>query len=180
MRAASGLLCAVLLGLVACKKPVPSCDEAKTQARAAWGAYTDALEHAKAAWSARQNDAQTRLSGEIDQRLAALARKAADARYDHSSSAWLSAYQSAYHDACTADLDCKRLTQLKLDSKAAIDDLDERLVLARAAFVTADGDPERARQTAEAAIVHPEFPQLKQAQALTHAAYATCKPQPPH
>jgi hypothetical protein len=176
---AAGLACGLWLGTGGCQSARQKCDEARTAAQGVWAGYVAALERAHAAALQTRGDSRAKLEGDVERRLAPGAQNSADSRYDRSSSAWLRAYQSAYHDACTADAECAGLTQKNIDAKAAVEDLDERLGLARAARDAAGGDLQRAATAAAAVIVHPEYPQLKQAQLLTRTMQDRCKGLPP-
>jgi hypothetical protein len=170
--------CALGVCLVlGCKSRQQRCDEAREAAIHAWVGYTEALESARQKALTTQRDARAKLSGEIEPRLAPAAQKLADGRYDHSNSAWLRAYQSAYHEACAKDAECARLTHDSAEATTALEDLQERLVLARAAREIATGDPARAQKASQAVIVHPEYPQLKLAQQLTETTYKLCTDQ---
>ncbi len=175
LRRRVSLLCGLcVLACLGCESAQHKCDTARAAAEKAWTGYVQALEHAHAAALAAQSAAQAKLSSEVEHRLAPAAQKLADARYDRSSGAWLRAYQSAYHEACERDAECAALNQKNAEAKATIEDLSDRLVLARAARDAATGDSQAARTAAAAVIVHPEYPQLKQAQQLESAAYERC------
>jgi hypothetical protein len=171
-----GLLCGAWLCVASgCESAQQKCDKARNAAEAAWSGYVEALERVHKNALATQREAHGKLSGDIEHRLAPAAQKLADARYDRNNSAWLRAYQSSYHDACARDPECSSLTQRKIEAKATIDDLVDRLSLARAAHEAALGEAEKAKAAAAATIVDPKFPQLKQAQQLSAVAYEKCK-----
>lgn len=176
LRAAGRLGCALgVCTLCACKSVEQKCDEARAAAQNAWEGYTGALERARNAALGTQREAHAKLSREVEQRLAPAAQKLADGRYDRSNGAWLRAYQSAYHEACVKDGECNKLTHDNAEATAALEDLAERLVLARAAREAGGGEVARAQEASKAVIVHPEYPQLKLAQQLTQTAFDNCK-----
>ncbi|MFI5309549.1 MAG: hypothetical protein ACHQ53_19490 [Polyangiales bacterium] len=174
------MCCALLaLGTGACKSAAQKCAEARAAAHTGWNAYVTALEGAQKAALQAQSESHRKLSSEIEHRLGPAVQKLADARYPRSSSAWLRAYQSAYHDACARDPECSALTERGIQAKATLDDFRDRLPLAKAALEASDGAAETASSAAKAAIVHPDYPQLKKAQLLSATAYQRCKDLPP-
>jgi len=170
-----GSLLLALSATAGCKGATEKCNEARGAARTAWEDYVSALEHTQQQAMRTQSESHAKLSTEIEHRLAPAAQKLADTRYDRNNSAWLRAYQSAYHDACDHDAECKSTTERSAQAKATLYDLQDRIPLARAALAASDGPAEAAKGASAAVIVHPEYPQLKQAQQLSDAAYARCK-----
>ena len=153
---------ALLLG---CASAEEKCEAARGAALAEWNGYVQALEQERATAVAERKNARLQLTDDVDKRLMPLAQQRADARYPRSSEAWLRANKSAYHDLCTADEVCRTQKERELQAGDTLRDLDERLVLARAARDAARGDVDGASRASAAAILHPEYPQLKQAQA---------------
>jgi hypothetical protein len=158
-----------------CETAAQKCAKAREAASAGWTVYADVLERARAGAAAAQKDAQQGLSGEVEPRLAPLAQKVADSKYPRSSEAWLRAYRIAYEDICTHDTECDGLKNQLAEAKGTIEDFADRMPLARAAQRAMSGDVEAAKVAAKAAIPHPEFPQLKEAQQLTETMYERCK-----
>lgn len=171
------LWCIVAL-LAGCESAAQKCEKARAAATAGWTAYADALQHARMGAAAAQRDAQQGLSSEVEPRLAPLAQKVADSKYPRSSEAWLRAYRIAYEDACSRDTECDGLKNQLAEAKGTIEDFADRVPLARAAQAAMRGDVEAAKLAAKAAIPHPEFPQLKEAQQLTQTMYERCKDVP--
>jgi hypothetical protein len=161
-----------------CESAAQKCAKARDAAGAGWTAYVETLEHVRAGAMAAQRDGQQGLSGEVEPRLAPIAQKVADSRYPRSSEAWLRAYRIAYGDACARDTECSGLKTQVADAKGTIEDFADRVPLARAALQAVSGDVEAAKLAAKAAIPHPEFPQLKEAQGLTQVMYERCKDVP--
>jgi hypothetical protein len=161
-----------------CETAAQKCAKAREAATSEWAAYGDALERARMGAAAAQKDAQQGLSAEVEPRLAPIAQKIADSKYPRSSEAWLRAYRIAYEDTCTHDTECDGLKNQLAEAKGTIEDFADRVPLARAAQRAMSGDVEAAKVAANAAIPHPEFPQLKEAQQLTHTMYERCKDVP--
>lgn len=161
-----------------CETAAQKCAKARDAATAGWTRYADSLEHARAGAGAAQKDAQQGLSAEVEPRLAPIAQKVADGKYPRSSEAWLRAYRIAYEDACTKDTECDGLKNQLAEAKGTIEDFADRVPLARAAQRAMNGDLEAAKLAAKAAIPHPEFPQLKEAQQLTQTMVERCKAVP--
>jgi hypothetical protein len=171
----------VVLGLLlgaACESAEAKCLAARGAAVGEWNGYVLALEQARARALEVQKTAALALRDDIDRRLLPVAQQRADARYPRSSEAWLRASKSAYNDLCSADGECSIQKRKNLEAGAEISDLDERLALARFARDAADGDVESAARASAAAILHPEYPQLKQAQARVGALRERCDQQP--
>jgi hypothetical protein len=171
------LFCIAALA-VGCESAAQKCAKAREAATASWTAYADVLERARMGATAAQKDAQQGLSAEVEPRLAPIAQKVADGKYPRSSEAWLRAYRIAYEDVCTHDTECDGLKNQLAEAKGTIDDFADRVPLARAAQRAMSGDPEAAKLAAKAAVPHPEFPQLKEAQQLTQTMYERCKDVP--
>jgi hypothetical protein len=159
---------------IGCESVQQKCDKARAAATAGWTGYVEALQKARAAAVAVQSETHQKLSHDVELRLSPAAQKLADGRYDRSSEAWRRAHEAALNDACKHDSECSTLKQRNGDAQRTIADLDERLPLARAARAALELGPQQAKQAAQAAIVHPEFPLLKQAQSATAAVYELC------
>jgi hypothetical protein len=169
-------LAAVLCALAAagCQSAEQECHEARTAAEAEWSGYVQALDQVRATAAATRERNQRRLTLDVRRRLYPQSEKRADAHYNRSDSAWLRAQQKAFQELCNQDRECSGLEHENHEASATIADLDERLPLARAALSALDGDPEQAQRAAKAAIIHPEYPQLKQAQTLSGEARERC------
>jgi hypothetical protein len=168
-------ICALASG---CETAAQKCAKAREAATAGWTGYADALQRARTGASAAQKDAQQGLSAQVEPRLAPIAQKVADGKYPRSSEAWLRAYRIAYEEACSQDTECDGLKNQLAEAKGTIEDFADRVPLARAAQRAMSGDLEAAKLAAKAAIPHPEFPQLKEAQQLTQTMYERCKSVP--
>ncbi len=161
--------------LAGCDSAEEKCKKAQSAAQRAWQDYVGDLDDARRAAIARQAEAHTRLSGDIERRLGPAAQKAADARYNRSTSeAWVRAYESSFNAACTQDPECARLRRDNVEAKAVMEDLDERLGYANAAVQAASGLAQAANAAAKAVILHPENPAVKAAQALSLESYERC------
>lgn len=164
----------LVLGLGSgCESSEQKCANARAAALNEWDAYLLVLEEARTEAASRQRMAGLKLMG-IDARLAPRARALADTRYPQGSEAWLRANTSAHNELCGADPECKAQREQRYQADDAIKDLDERLTLVRAARNAAEGDAEGAKRASAAVILHPEFPQLKQAQALSGVLVERC------
>jgi hypothetical protein len=161
-------IAAAALGLAfvaGCESAEQKCANARNAALADWSAYVQTLEQARAKALEVQKTAAIKLSEDVDKRLLPVAQHAADRRYPRSSEAWLRASKSAYNDLCAADSECSAQKHQSFEAGVALEELDERLVLARAARDAMPGDTDGASRASAAALLHPEYPQLKQAQA---------------
>jgi hypothetical protein len=170
----------VLLGLLlgaACESAEAKCLAARGAAVGEWNNYVLALEQARARALAVQKTAAVKLRDDVDKRLLPIAQQRADGRYPRSSEAWLRASKSAYNDLCAADGECSVQKRNSLEAGVELGDLDERLALARLARDAADDDVEAAARASAAAILHPEYPQLKQAQARIGELRERCQQQ---
>jgi hypothetical protein len=160
-----------------CESAEQKCAAARGAALSEWNGYVQVLEQAHAKALASQKNAAQQLREDADKRLMPIAQQRADARYPRSSEAWLRASKSAYNDLCAADASCSAQKRQSFEAGVALGDLDERLVLARAARDAMRGDTQQASQASAAAILHPEYPQLKQAQALVTELRERCQAQ---
>jgi hypothetical protein len=160
--------------LLGCESAEHKCATARSAALDEWNGYVQLLETARAKAAAVQRDSGVKLSGPIDKRLLPIAQQRANAKYNPGSEAWLRASQIALNDLCAADHECKTAKDDVAQAKSDIEDLDERLGLARAARDAARGDIANASKAASAAILHPEYPQLKQAQAKVAVLTELC------
>jgi hypothetical protein len=163
--------CSLLLG---CETAEHKCATARSAALDEWSNYVRLLETARAKAAQVQRDSGIKLSGPIDKRLLPIAQQRATAKYNAGSEAWLRASQIALNDLCAADSECKTAKENAAQAKSDIDDLDERLGLARAARDAARADVASASKASSAAIIHPEYPQLKQAQAKVAVVAELC------
>jgi hypothetical protein len=163
-----------------CETAAQKCGKARDAAGAAWATYIEALAQARTAADNAQRDAQARLTGEIEPRLAPIAQQAADVKYPRSSEAWLRAYRIAYEDACARDQECNRLRDQATDARSTLEDFADRVPLAQAAMRAQNDDVEAAKRAASVVPLHPEYVQLKQAQQLSQVAYERCKDVPAH
>jgi hypothetical protein len=158
-----------------CETAAQKCAKARDAAGVGWAGYVETLEQAHSTASNAQRDAEQKLTVEVEPRLGVIATQTADGKYPRSSGAWLRAYRIAYEDLCGRDQQCKALRGQSSDAKSTIEDLADREPLARAAMRAMSGDVEAAKAAAKAAVPHPEFPQLRQAQQLAQVVYERCK-----
>ena len=175
------LTCALGLGTasIACGSAEEKCGKARDAAAVAWNDYVTALEKARARAALGASEAHDKLTRQVELRLSPGAQQVADGKYDRSSEAWGRAHAIALDDACAKDTECRTLKRKNADAQAAMTDLDERLPLARAAQAAARGAADEAAKTAAATLVHPEYPQLRQARELTTQAVELCEDIPP-
>lgn len=157
-----------------CQTAEEKCEQARTAALSEWDGYLQVLEQGRAKAAAAQKAAAIKLVA-LDSRILPLARQRADARYPRHSGAWLRANTIAYNELCAADAECSEQKHKQFEAGVALADLDERLALARAARDAARGDGEGAAKASAAAILHPEYPQLKQAQARVGELRERCQ-----
>ncbi|HMI90665.1 MAG TPA: hypothetical protein VK509_04845 [Polyangiales bacterium] len=157
-----------------CESAEQKCAAARGAALGEWNGYVQALEQARDKALATQKSAAVQLREDVDKRLLPIAQLRADTRYPRSSEAWLRASKSAYNELCTADATCSAQKRDSFEAGVALDDLDERLALARAARDAMRGDSQAASQASAATILHPEYPQLKQAQARVSELRERC------
>lgn len=166
---------------VGCESAEHKCASARSAALDGWNGYIQSLEAARAKAVEVQRDSGIKLTAMLDKRLLPAAQQRATSRYNPGSEAWLRASQIALNDLCAQDKECKAAKDASAQAVSDIDDLDERLVLVRAARDAARGDSAAASKAASAAILHPEYPQLKQAQARVVELQERCAGLPvPH
>ncbi len=181
VRARVALACALWLGSasIGCESAEEKCGKVRDAAASAWNEYVATLEKARARAALGASEAHDKLTREVELRLSPGAQKVADGKYDRSSEAWGRAHAIALNDACAKDSECRTLKRKNADAQASMTDLDERLPLARAAQAAARGAADEAAKAAAATLVHPEYPQLRQARELTAQAVKLCEDVPP-
>jgi hypothetical protein len=174
-RRAHWLALCLACSAVGCKSAQEKCTESRATGIAAWQAYIDVLEGQKTGAKQLVDEASRTLKTQVDPRIGELAKKASDAKYIGGSDAWLRGYHVAFNDACMKDSECKDLKHSITEATALITDVEERLALALTARKALEDDMTVAQQAATAAIIHPEQPSLKLAQAATQETLATCE-----
>lgn len=161
-----------------CKSARERCELARSAASTAFGGYVDELDQKRGAIAESIEKSKRTLMKEVEPRIAGAARANADRLYQAGSDAWMRGYHVAHSDLCMKDRECSRLKHGLAQSESALKDLDERLSLARAALTAIDEDLAKAKARAQAAILDPERPSLKAAQAAVDEALSQCKDVP--
>jgi hypothetical protein len=172
-----------VLAAAACTSTEEKCRIAREAAVAEWNGYVTTLESLREQAVAAQSESQSRLTHDVEPRLSLAALRVADGKYNRGDGAWFRAHTIALQDGCKADAECSVLKRTNAEAALAQKDLDERLPLARAALTSVTGPPDAAQTAAKAVILHPEYPQLKEAQQRTAEAAERCRdlpdPKPP-
>lgn len=161
--------------LVACKSAHEKCVESRTAATAAWNAYIEPLEAQSKAAAETIKTAQTSLKASIEPRISETANKIADQRYIPGTEGWSRGRVVVFDELCRKDAECGKLKHDIVEAENTIKDATERLDPARAARKALEGNASGAKAAAEAAIIDPERPALKVAQAASGEAQATCE-----
>jgi hypothetical protein len=168
----TALLCALIIG--GCESAESKCQKAQDSARTAWQLYEKRLVDDAAKAHATKSDAQSKLSGAIEKRIGAIAKRAADARFNPSEPGWLRGYQAQFDMTCDKDDECKGLRRANHEAEDK-----ERSVASRM------GTPPRAlaamqKAVAEAAselkALEPDFeyPEFKSAVTASQSAFKAC------
>ena len=163
------------LALLACKSAEVKCGEARTAATTAWSAYIDPLEAEHAAANVVIKSAHSTLRGGVEPRLSEAANKIADQRYIPGTEGWSRGRAVVFDELCRKDSECAKLKHDIHDAENTVKDHDERLGPARAARKALEGNASGAKAAADAAIIDPERPTLKLAQAASAEAQAACE-----
>lgn len=168
----------VVLSSSGCKSAQQKCTEARAATDSAWTGYVGLLEGEQAKAKALILENQRALQT-LDARIGELAKTASDKLYAPGSDAWLRGYHVAFNDQCTKDPRCSSLKQGIAEAKAAIEDLEERVTLARAATAAMVGDLAQAKAASAACILDVTRPGLKAAQATMLELEERCADLPP-
>jgi hypothetical protein len=163
------------LALCACKSDQEECAEARATAATAWSAYIDPLEAEHKAASDTIKSAHSTLKGSVEPRMSDAATKLADQRYIPGTEGWSRGRAVIIDDMCRKDAECAKLKHDIHDAENKIKDAEERLGPARAARKALDGNASGAKAAADGAIIDPERPALKLAQAASAEAQLACE-----
>jgi hypothetical protein len=179
LRRSAAARCAVpalaALALLSCKSAEEKCAEARAAATTAWSAYIDPLETEHAAAHVTIKSAHTTLKASVEPRLGEAANTIADQRYIPGTEGWSRGRAVVFDDLCRKDSECAKLKHGIHDAENTIKDHDERLGPARAARKALAGSASGAKAAADAAIIDPERPALKLAQAASAEAELACE-----
>jgi hypothetical protein len=163
------------LALLSCKSAEEKCGEARAAATAAWSAYIDPLESEHKAASDAIKSSHTTLKASVEPRLSETANKIADQRYIPGTEGWSRGRAVVFDELCRKDSECAKLKHDIHDGENTVKDRAERLPPARAARKALEGNANGAKAAADAAIIDPERPALKLAQAASAEAQAACE-----
>lgn len=164
-----------VLALGACKSDHEKCVEARAAATAAWNAYIEPLEAQHRAATETIKNAHSTLKGRVEPRIADEANKIADQRYIPGTEGWSRGREVVLDGLCRKDTECSTLKHDIADAENKVKDAAERLGPARAARNALEGKASGAKAAADAAIIDPERPALKVAQAASAEAQASCE-----
>jgi hypothetical protein len=165
---------ALPLLLAACKSAEQKCAERRAAGTAAWSAYIDPLEAEHKAATETIRNAHSALKGSVEPRISDAANKLADQRYIPGSEGWSRGRVIVFNELCGKDAECSKLKHDISDAQNTVSDLAERLEPARAARKALEGNASGAKAAADAAIIDPDRPALKLAQAASAEAQAAC------
>lgn len=163
------------LALCACKSDQVKCGEARAAATTAWSAYIDPLEAEHKAAKETMKSAHSTLKGSVEPRMSEAATKLANQRYIPGTEGWSRGRAVVFDDMCRKDAECAKLKHDIHDAENKLKDAEERLGPARAARKALDGNAHGAKAAADAAIIDPERPALKLAQAASAEAQLACE-----
>jgi hypothetical protein len=178
LRRGTGYSAVSLLGalaLCACKSDQEKCAEARAAATSAWSAYIDPLEAEHKAANETIKTAHSTLKGSVEPRLSEAATKLADQRYIPGTEGWSRGRAVVLDELCRKDAECAKLKHDVHDAENKLKDAEERLGPARAARKALDGNASGAKAAADAAIIDPDRPALKLAQAASAEAQLECE-----
>ena len=162
------------LALAACKSVEEKCGESRAASVAAWTTYVDGLSGEIQAAKDTILNAQRTLKSTVEPRLNDAANRIADQRYIPGSEGWSRGRAVVFDSLCAKDDECSKLKHAIPDAQNTIKDLEERLPLAVAARQALDGNASGAKAAADAAIIDPERPALKLAQAASAQTQEVC------
>ena len=176
-RTVTSLLAALAL-LAACESADEKCARARDEAQATWTSYVVSLESAMEDARDTQRTGKEQMSAH-EQRLSEPVKRDADARYERASGAWMRAFESGMHKACSADPDCDELKQALAKADDVLDEVGQRLEPAKRAQAAMALTVDEAKQASEAVPIHAGYPVAKAAQASTGAMAEQCEDLPP-
>ena len=164
-----------VLALGACKSAEEKCAEARASAGTAWAGYIDPLTSEHKAASETIKEAHRTLKATVEPRIGEAANKLADQRYIPGTEGWSRGRVVVFDQLCQQDGQCAKLKHDIADAQNKLVDLDERLAPALAARKALEGNASGAKAAADNAIIDPERPALKLAQAASAEAEAVCE-----
>jgi len=150
------------------------CEESRAAAVAAWSAYVDDLSAQLAAAQGAVKSGHSTLRGSIEPRMAEQATKLADQRYIPGTEGWSRGRGVVLLELCQKDPECTKVKHDIAEGENAVRDLSERLPPAKAARDALEGKASGATTAASQAIVDPDRPALKVAQAASAATQEAC------
>lgn len=164
-----------VLALGACKSAEERCAESRAAAGTAWAGYIDPLTGEHKAASETIKEAHRTLKATVEPRIGEAANKLADQRYIPGTEGWSRGRVVVFDQLCKQDGQCAKLKHDIADAQNKLVDLDERLAPALAARKALEGNASGAKAAADNAIIDPERPTLKLAQAASAEAEAACE-----
>jgi len=164
-----------LLTLGGCTSAEEKCGQARAAAHSAWAGYIDPLSSEHKAASETVKEAHRTLKTAVEPRIGEAANTLADQRYIPGTEGWSRGRGVVFDQLCTQDDACSKLKHDIADAQNKIHDIDERMGPALAARNALDGNASDAKAAADDAIVDPERPALKLAQAASAEAEAACE-----
>lgn len=171
--------CAVLalaaIAFAGCKSDEARCAEARASATTAWAAYIEPLSAEHKAASETIQAAHRALKSTVEPRIGDAANRLADQRYIPGTEGWSRGRAVVFDQLCGQDSECAKLKHDIADAQNRLKDLDERLPPAIAAHRALDGKASGAKAAADSAIIDPDRPALKLAQAASAQAQAACE-----
>lgn len=120
-------------------------------------------------------EAHRTLKSTVEPRIGEAANTLADQRYIPGSEGWSRGRGVVFNQLCAQDGECSKLKHDIADAQNRIKDIDERLAPALAAQKALEGNASDAKAAADDAIVDPNRPALKLAQAASAQAEAACE-----
>jgi hypothetical protein len=175
LRSCALVACLLALSLAGCESESAKCARLQKAAAAGWSSYEAVLKRENDAARITADNADKKLKGEIQERLAAEARKRADQLHGSDrSSAWWRTFDATQQALCAKDAECMELKSQSAEAKAKLADLSERLTAVQAAASSAAGDPDAAERAASAVQDDFTHAELKPARAASAEAIAAC------
>lgn len=164
-----------LLAIGGCKSAEEECAQARAAAHTAWAGYIDPLSIEHTAASETVKEAHRTLKTAVEPRLGEAANKVADQRYIPGTEGWSRGRSVVFGQLCAQDSECSKLKHAIADAQRRIEDIDERLEPALAARNALDGSASDAKAAADGAIIDPDRPALKLAQAASARIGPACE-----
>lgn len=167
-------LCVLVVVTASCTSAEEKCAAARKGAVDAWGGYLEHLERDVATATKVQGDTQVKLSGDVEKRLAAGARKSADERYKPGSGAWMRAFIAAKSAACSDDEECSELRRQNVSAADDKERLGKLIESANEVQKLLAGDLSKGREAADALERNFEYDEMQPARVLMAEAVEAC------